>query len=140
MKPALADRELAWMTQQLSTYPPRGVFTMVELQELPLAIGALRSWAQLRLQGQLTVRGQGPLRADACPFCGAASRPGLQHLICECPTADGIVRPQLCDSRWNSRTREEVVALINEPQCAEDLTDAVRLCGALRQTKLLESE
>ena len=100
-----------------------------------MTIHDLQAWAQFRLQGRLTVHGQGLSDAGRCLLCGALSQMSFWHLLTECDALES--KPQI--SRTLARRRAADVALLHwwsSPTCAEDARLAVSACGSLHRAAL----
>ena len=129
---AIGAREEAWIQSELLKHPLRGACRLIDVLDLAIPAASMRAWAQLRLQGQLTVKGSGPLRASSCPACGGDVRPDWRHLVTACPVLEPTVTRSIADTPWESLRPAELATVLEHPRQTADIERAIWLSGTLR--------
>ena len=127
--PRIEARELSWKNVQLQKYPRRGIGSVDVLQDSELAIPDLQAWAQLRLQGHLTIRGLGPRPGNRCLLCQAETRLSFEHLATQC-AALARVRPSILSLLpWCDDSLAKVREAWLHAECAAEVHGLVSACG-----------
>jgi hypothetical protein len=130
--PAINERETSWLDTESRKYPLRGVGLAADLSDQPLPAASIRAWAQLRLQNQLTIKGNGPLRATTCPACKHDLNPTWHHLVVDCLALRATVANFILGTPWAALHPLAVAERLSSPVHSDDIVLTVKLCAALR--------
>ena len=130
--PRLAQVERDWLDAQAATWAQNGALTIASIDGSAWPSSALRAWAQLRLQGRLTLPCAGSAEKAPCPACASTIGPELRHLVSTCPGSRDAWRACIADTEWSVLPAPDVVRRFLQPQEADDVLCAIRLAGALQ--------
>jgi hypothetical protein len=129
LQPALNAHDATWIGQQKCAVPKGLVLSDVMQHWWPLR--AVRAWAQLRLQGYLSM----PEGCDdkVCLLCPEGALPDLHHLFLQCPKAAAIIAGTVAGTSWEAGGKESQLRRFCEAGSQEEARIAVSIAAALRK-------
>ena len=99
--PALGKHEDEWRSQQ--KLRPSAAIVLADVVEDWWPLAAVRSWAQLRLQGFISMPAGN--NTSSCPLCTRDGLPDLRHLFLECPETQSIIAGAVGGTSWEALPR-----------------------------------
>ena len=99
--PALGKHEDEWRSQQ--KLRPSAAIVLADVVEDWWPLAAVRSWAQLRLQGFISMPAGNS--TSSCPLCTRDGLPDLRHLFLECPETQSIIAGAVGGTSWEALPR-----------------------------------
>ena len=131
VRPRISVRERQWLDREAAEWDCSGALTIVSIDHSAWGLGALRAWAQLRLQGRLSLGEPAGPEPIECPLCGSAGGADLAHLLLRCGQGESLWRHSVRGTCWDTLPAAHCLARFRQPEEAEDTDLAVGLARSL---------